>query len=233
MLRQADISANLEAVRRRHPAAGPRVNRAPAAKQLVGLSKTFPAHDIRCAVDAGQRVFGENRVQEALPKVDALRDLSLEWHLIGHLQTNKAKKAAPVFGWIESVDSLDLLRKLEAAAAETSVQPRVLIQVDLARETTKYGVPLDGLDALVDAAAGSRSIDLSGLMLIPPFADDPEHSRPWFRRLREIRAALLARGVPAERLRELSMGMSHDFEIAVEEGATIVRVGNAIFGDRA
>jgi pyridoxal phosphate enzyme (YggS family) len=233
MRRPAHITPNREPVRRPNQAAAHRVNRSPADIQLVAVSKTFPADDIRCAVDAGQRVFGENRVQEALPKVDALRDLSLEWHLIGHLQTNKAKKAAPVFGWIESVDSLDLLRKLEAAAAETSVQPRVLIQVDLARETTKYGVPLDGLDALVDAAAGSRSIDLSGLMLIPPFADDPEHSRPWFRRLREIRAALLARGVPAERLRELSMGMSHDFEIAVEEGATIVRVGNAIFGDRA
>lgn len=226
------IARNLDAIRRRIHAAADRAGRSPASITLVAVSKTFSAADVRAAASAGQRVFGENRVQEALPKIDALADLGLEWHLIGHLQSNKARKAVPAFAWIESIDSLDLLKKVDAAAAESGVRRSVLIQADLAHEATKHGAETSTLRPLVDAALESRALDLRGLMLVPPIPTEAEDSRPWFRQLCALRDGLAADGVPADRLRELSMGMSHDFEVAIEEGATIVRVGSAIFGGR-
>ncbi|MCC7008693.1 MAG: YggS family pyridoxal phosphate-dependent enzyme [Acidobacteria bacterium] len=229
---RADIAGNLDAVRRRLQSAAHRVSRSPSDITLVAVSKTFPAEDVAVAAAAGQRVFGENRVQEGLAKIDALRDLQLEWHLIGHLQSNKARRAAAAFTCIESVDSLDLLQRLDRGALEASATPDVLIQVDLAHEETKFGADVKAVEPLVRAALTAHAVRLRGLMVIPPIPEQPEESRPWFRRLRTLRDGLVASGVPAASLRDLSMGMSHDFEVAIEEGATMVRVGTAIFGRR-
>ena len=212
--------------------AAARAGRPAEAVRLVAVSKTFPADLVRLAAAAGQTSFGENKVQEGLEKASALGDLALEWHLIGHLQSNKARKAAAAFAWIESIDGPDLLKRVDAAARDAGTRPRVLVQVDLAHETTKFGADEAAVGDLVAAAAEARGLDLRGLMTIPPAPDTPEGSRPWFRRLRELRDRLVAHGAPADRLVELSMGMSQDFEVAIEEGATIVRVGTAIFGDR-
>lgn len=233
MPQDADIALRLERVRRRIDAAAQRAGRPPASITLVAVSKTFGPDAVRAAAAAGQRVFGENRVQEAAAKIDALRDLDLDWHLIGHLQTNKAKKAVAACAWIESVDRVELLEKLDAAAVELGVRRSILLQVDLAHEATKHGADEAGLRPLADAALASRALDLRGLMLVPPIPAQADDSRPWFRELRELRDRLVAGGVPADRLAELSMGMSHDFEVAIEEGATMVRVGSAIFGTRA
>jgi pyridoxal phosphate enzyme (YggS family) len=227
-----DIPDHLEAVRRRIALAAGRAGRPAAAITLVAVSKTFGADLVREAAGAGQRHFGENRVQEGLDKIDALSESGLIWHLIGHLQSNKARKAAAAFAWIQSIDRMDLLRKLDAAAVEYGTTPSILIQVDLAQEATKHGAGTDAVRDLVSAALDARAVRLRGLMIVPPFPDDPEDSRPWFRQLREIRDALVGGGAPADRLSELSMGMSHDFEVAIEEGATMVRVGTAIFGRR-
>jgi pyridoxal phosphate enzyme (YggS family) len=227
------IASNLQALRRRIVAAAERAHRPASDVTLVAVSKTFPVESIREAVDAGQGVFGENRVQEGLEKVEAFKALDLEWHLIGHLQSNKARKAAAAFAWIESVDSIELLRKIDAAAHEAGATPRVLVQADLAHETTKHGVDERALGDLVRAALDARAVQLCGLMIVPPIPERPEDSRPWFVRLRGMRDELVSGGVPADRLAHLSMGMSHDFEVAIEEGATIVRVGSAIFGSRA
>lgn len=229
---RADIARNLDAVRRRLETAAHRVRRSAADITLVAVSKTFSAADVAAAAAAGQRVFGENRVQEGLAKMEALGDASLEWHLIGHLQTNKARRAAASFAWIQSVDSLDLLKKLDQAAAQAGTSPRVLIQADLAHETTKHGADEDLVRTIAHAALDAHAVRLAGLMIIPPNPGTAEDSRPWFRRLRALRDRLLTEGVPAAALRELSMGMSHDFEVAIEEGATMVRVGTAIFGFR-
>jgi len=223
--------SRLAAVRRRLEAAAHRAHRDPQSVRLVAVSKTFSADAVREVAAAGQFTFGENRVQEGLEKLSRLSDLPLEWHLIGHLQSNKARKAL-AFGWIHSIDRMELAARLDAAAQEMNTRPRVLIQVDLARESTKHGAGVEELRPLVDAVAGARGLDLRGLMLIPPAPERPEDSRPWFRRLREVRDALIANGVEPGRLAELSMGMSDDFEVAIEEGATIVRVGSAIFGAR-
>ena len=228
----SEIVDQLNAVRQRIDSAAAKAGRPPSSVVLIAVSKTFPADRVREAAAAGQRAFGENRVQEGADKIDALRSLSLEWHLIGHLQSNKAKKAVAAFAWIHSIDSLELLRKVDTAAVELSVRPNILIQVDLAHETTKHGVDEAGLSDVVHAALEARAVRLRGLMIVPPFPDEPEDSRPWFRRLRELRDALIAGGVDASHLAELSMGMSHDLEVAVEEGATMVRVGTAIFGRR-
>jgi pyridoxal phosphate enzyme (YggS family) len=232
MPHDADIASRLQRVRRRIDAAARRAGRSPASITLVAVSKTFGPDAVRAAAAAGQRVFGENRVQEAVAKIDALGDLDVDWHLIGHLQTNKARKAASVCAWIESVDRLELLHKLDAASAELGIRRSILLQVDLAHEATKHGAAESDLRTLVDAALASRALDLRGLMLVPPIPAEAEDSRPWFRQLRDLRDRLVAGGAPADRLAELSMGMSHDFEVAIEEGATMVRVGSAIFGTR-
>lgn len=226
------LAARLADVRRQIEQAAARAGRDASSIRLVAVSKTFPAARIREAAAAGQAAFGENRVQEGLEKIEALSDLALEWHLIGHLQSNKAKRAASAFPWIHSVDRLDLLTRLDRAADESGATPNILIQVDLAGESTKHGVDRTAVRDLVRAAASARAVRLRGLMLLPPLPEDPEDSRPWFRRLRELRDELVASGIEADQLRELSMGMSHDFQVAIEEGATMVRVGSAIFGER-
>ncbi len=225
-------AGRLSEVRARIDAAARGAGRDPSSVRLVAVSKTFPIDAVREAYAAGQRDFGENRVQEALDKIAASADLDVRWHLLGHLQTNKARKAGMAFAMIQSVDSVELLRKIDAAAAESGRAPELLIQVDLAGETTKFGARPDEVPAILDAAAANRAARLVGLMALPPLPEDPEESRPWFRRLRELRDGWLAAGTPAAMLQELSMGMSGDFEVAVQEGATIVRVGTAIFGSR-
>jgi PLP dependent protein len=227
------IPSNLAAVRARIDQAARTAGRDPASIRLVAISKTFPADAVRAAALAGQTDFGENRVQEGLQKIRATADLEIGWHLVGHLQSNKARKAVSAFATIHSIDSLDLLGKVDEAAVEAGRQTELLVQVDLAGEATKFGASEADLPALFGAAGTLKGARLVGLMLLPPFVEDPEDARPWFRRLREIRDRLAAGGVPAGALRELSMGMSHDFHVAIEEGATIVRVGTAIFGQRA
>jgi PLP dependent protein len=226
------IASRLSEVRGRIDAAARSAGRDPSSVRLVAVSKTFPLDAVRDAYAAGQRDFGENRVQEALQKIEASVDLSIRWHLLGHLQTNKARKAAPAFAMIQSIDGVDLLQKIDAAAADTGHAPELLIQVDLAGEATKHGAPPADIPRIFEAAARCRAARVAGLMTLPPAPDAPEDARPWFRKLRDLREHWRAAGVPAEMLRELSMGMSGDFEVAVEEGATLVRVGTAIFGSR-
>jgi len=226
------IADRLTDVRGRIARAARSAGRDPSSITLVAVSKTFSIGAVREAFQAGQRDFGENRVQEALQKVGATADLDIRWHLLGHLQTNKARKAGPAFAMIQSVDSVDLLQKLDAAAAEAGSTPEFLVQVDLAGESTKFGIPQADAPRLLEAASRCRAGRVVGLMTLPPPPEIPEDARPWFRQLRDLRDAWLAAGVPAPMLRELSMGMSGDFEVAVEEGATLVRVGTAIFGER-
>ena len=233
------IADRLTEIGARISAAAQSAGRDPASVRLVAVSKTFPIESIAEAFAAGQRDFGENRVQEALQKIelalqkiDRSADQSIRWHLLGHLQTNKARKAAPAFAMIQSVDSVELIHKLDQTAADTPHAPDLLIQVDLAGETTKFGVPPGEVPRLFEAAVACRAARVVGLMTLPPFPETPEQSRPWFRQLRELRDQWQASGVPASMLRELSMGMSGDYEVAVHEGATIVRVGTAIFGSR-
>jgi pyridoxal phosphate enzyme (YggS family) len=228
----ATIASNLQAVRSRIDAAARRAGRDPSDVRLVAVSKTFSADHVRVARAAGQLDFGENKVQEALQKIEETADTTIKWHLIGHLQSNKAKKAAGPFACIHSVDSVDLLRKVDAAAVEQGVAPDVLVQVDLAGEATKFGAGIDEARHIMDAALAARAVRVTGLMVIPPWSEDPEQTRPWFVRLRDVRDAWLGEGLPPDSLRHLSMGMSHDFEAAIEEGATLVRVGTAIFGKR-
>ena len=224
------LIANLRTVRRRVDAAARSAGRDPASVRLIAVSKTFPAAAVRAAAAAGQVDFGENKVQEGLRKIADTAGLPLRWHLIGHLQSNKARRAAAAFHAIHSIDSVELLRRVDAAAADAGTVPELLVQVDLAGEATKFGVPEAAVQSLFETDL--RAARLAGLMLLPPEADNPEDARPWFRRLRELRDGLAAVGVPPERLRELSMGMSHDFEVAVQEGSTMIRVGTAIFGPR-
>jgi pyridoxal phosphate enzyme (YggS family) len=209
-----------------------RSGRPPAAIRLVAVSKTFPVDAVRAAFNAGQIDFGENRVQEGLQKIGQSTDMAVQWHLIGHLQSNKARKAAEQFATIQSLDSVELLERLDAAAAAAGRTPELLVQVDLAGEATKHGAPLESVPAILEAAKNCRAARVRGLMLLPPWTENPQEARPWFRRLREVRDQLAATGVQPEMLTELSMGMSHDFEVAIEEGATIIRVGTAIFGER-
>jgi pyridoxal phosphate enzyme (YggS family) len=226
------IADRLTRVRARIDAAARSAGRDPAAVRLIAVSKTFPIEAIRGAYAAGHRDFGENRVQEALQKIERSTDLTIRWHLLGHLQTNKARKAAQAFATIQSVDGVELLDKLDRAAVDAGCAPELLIQVDLAGEATKFGARPSEVARLFEAAAACRAARLTGLMTLPPVPETPEDARPWFRRLRHLRDEWLASGVPPGMLRELSMGMSGDFEVAVQEGATMVRVGTAIFGSR-
>ena len=225
------IAARAGAVRERLSRAATRAGRKPHEITLVAVSKTHPPEAVREAHAAGVRDFGENKVQEAQTKLPELRDLSdSRWHLVGHLQGNKARKAVSLFDRIHSVDSIPLALKLEQAAAEAGKTLDVLVQVDLAGEATKHGADEAHLFPLLEQMRGLRSVRATGLMILPPFSDDPEASRPFFVRLRELRERAAAQGLLLGA--ELSMGMSHDFEVAVEEGATLVRIGTEIFGER-
>lgn len=221
------IRENIADVELRIGQAAERCGRDASGVKLVAVSKTHPTSVLREAIAAGARVLGENKVQEAEGKILELGRDAAEWHLIGHLQSNKARKAVQLFDVIHSVDSADLAERLERICGEEGRQMlSVLVQVDLAREATKSGIPESELPLLVEFLRGCRHLKFDGLMVLPPFFDDPEATRPYFRRLRELRDEVIPDG-------ELSMGMSHDFEVAIEEGATIVRVGTAIFGERA
>ncbi len=227
-----EIPQRLANVRERIADAASRAGRSPADVRLIAVSKTHPIDAVRAAAEAGQGDFGENKVQEALQKIAQSTDTRLRWHLIGHLQSNKAKKAAGVVQAIHAIDSVDLLKKVDQAAAAAGRTIQVLVQVDLALEDTKFGAPEAELHGIFQEAANCQAALMAGLMLLPPLAENPEDARPWFVRLRGVRDRLADAGVPGEHLRELSMGMSHDFEVAIEEGATMVRVGTAIFGER-
>ena len=226
------VARNLADVRVRIQKAAQDAGRQATDVRLLAVSKTFSLSHVRAAAEAAQADFGENRVQEALQKIDASTDLKIRWHLIGTLQSNKVRKAVPRFSAVHSVDSRRLLDAIDAAATEARTAPELLVQVDLAGEATKHGAPPAEAMDIVRAAARCRSARCVGLMTIPPFFETPEDARPYFARLRELRAALLQEGLEPAMVRELSMGMSHDFEIAVQEGATIVRLGTAIFGKR-
>jgi pyridoxal phosphate enzyme (YggS family) len=233
MVDAAALRARLDSVRKRIERAASRVGRDLSSIRLVAVAKTFGAEHVRIAAEAGQIDFGENRVQEAIDKMDRTVDLPIRWHLVGHLQSNKARRAASRFDVIHSLHAADLGDTLERAASAADRQIEVLAQVDLAGEPTKHGARTEQLADMFEAARGWRSLRLVGLMVLPPVADDPEQARPYFRALTSVRDRLLSRGVDEAMLTQLSMGMSHDFEVAVEEGATLVRVGTAIFGGRA
>ena len=229
------IAANIAEVRRRMEEAATRAGRNPDEITLMAVSKTFPVERIREGYAAGLRVFGENRVQEFSGKAESLADLAgAEWHLIGHLQTNKAGKAAELFSAIDSVDSLKLAQKLNAAAAQHAKKLQVLIEINIGGEQAKSGVAAGSpaLDEILASAPDMDHIEIVGLMTIPPFTEDPQQARSYFRKLRELRDLIAARRLPGIGLDVLSMGMSHDFEQAIEEGSTCVRLGTAIFGER-
>ena len=228
----AALRARLADVRDRIARAAGRAGRDPASIRLVAVSKTFDAEHVRAAALAGQVDFGENKVQEALQKMARTTDLQIRWHLVGHLQSNKARKAGAHFDVIHSIDDGSLVAKIDEAARTAGRHVQLLAQVDLSGEPTKHGARQTELPAIFETAGACQAARLSGLMLLPPAAENPEASRPYFRELRAVRDRLLARGVAGSMLSELSMGMSHDFEVAVEEGATLVRVGTAIFGPR-
>lgn len=223
---------NFRRVQDRIAAACKRSGRRQEEVTLVAVSKTVAPKRIRSAYDAGLRHFGENRVQEADAKRPLLSDLTATWHLIGHLQSNKAKSARELFHWVHSVDSLRLAERLDKAAVCEGDRLPVLIEVNLAQEATKSGASESEVMTLAGQISSLRTLELRGLMAIPPFFEDPEQSRPFFRRLRELAKRIETAHFDNVSALELSMGMSHDFEIAIEEGATIVRVGTAIFGSR-
>ncbi len=226
------IANRLAEVRRRIVAAATRAGRSPDEVRLIAVSKTFPYQDVVAAHTHGQLDFGENKVQDGLRKIEQSAGTALRWHLLGHVQSNKVKGAAR-FTWVHTIDDAGLLRRLDQAAADAGTRPSVLIQVDLAGESTKHGARPGDLAAIFDLGPHCRAVILRGLMILPPFAENPEDTRPYFRQLRELRDELLGRGIPSPWLGELSMGMSHDFDAAIEEGATMIRVGTAIFGQRA
>ena len=230
---QEPLAVRLADVRARVNAAVQRSGREPDAVRLIAISKTHPATVIKQLCQLGATDFGENRVQEAEGKIAEIGREKVRWHLVGHLQANKARRAVNLFDVIHSLDTLDLAQRLDRLCAEEGRQSLpVLIQVDLGHEETKSGIDESELTHMVESLGPLTRVKLIGLMTLPPFFDDPEQSRPFFRRLRELRDELNQRGVFGERIGELSMGMTHDFEVAIEEGATMVRIGTAIFGER-
>jgi PLP dependent protein len=229
------IAENIAAVQERIAAAARRAGRRPEEIALMGVTKTHPPESIRKAYEAGLRLFGENRVQEFDSKADSLTDLAgAEWHMIGHLQTNKAAKTAELFGAVDSVDSIKLAEKLDSSARQLGKKLNTLIEINVGGEAAKSGLAPESreLEDLLLASPRFEALEFRGLMSVPPFIDDPEGARPFFRLMRELRDAIARRKLPGLRMDTLSMGMSHDFEVAIEEGSTCVRVGTAIFGER-
>lgn len=213
-----------------------RAGRSPDEVKLIAVTKTVGIETIKEAIDAGLRVFGENRVQEAQKKISDLKfeisNSNIEWHLIGHLQKNKAKYAVQLFDLIHTVDSVELAEELNKQAGKIGKIQRVLVQIKLSEEETKHGISEDELTLLFEGINKLKNLKVEGLMTMPPFFEDPEKARPYFKRLREIRDNINSLRITHYALRELSMGMSNDFEVAIEEGATMVRIGTAIFGER-
>ena len=234
------IAENIARVRERLATAAKRAERNPEEITLIAVSKTFPAESVREAYKAGLRIFGESRVQEFTAKATSLSDLrsndlqKMEWHMIGHLQTNKAAKAVELFHAVDSLDSLRLAEKLNSAAEQLNKTIPVLIEINTGGEAAKTGIAPNSeeLENILQAAPRLAHLEIRGLMTVPPFAEDRKDARPFFRKLRELRDQIAGRHLPKISVDVLSMGMSHDFEIAIEEGSTCVRVGTAIFGKR-
>lgn len=229
------IAENVSAIRERIATAARRAGCSPDEISLMAVTKTHPAERIREAYAAGLRLFGENRVQEFAGKAEALTDLpGANWHMIGHLQTNKAGKAVELFGGVDSVDSRKLASKLDLAARDSGKKLQVLIEINVGGEEQKGGVAPDSceLEELLVAAPRLEALEFRGLMTVPPFTEDPEGARPFFRKLRDLRDAISARKLPSVGLEVLSMGMSHDYHVAIDEGSTCLRIGTAIFGER-
>lgn len=230
------VGENVSQVRDRIARAAARVGRNPQSVTLMAVTKTVDRQRIREASEAGIRVFGENRVLEfegKFPDPAGRRDK--EWHLIGHLQTNKARKAVEIFDAVDSVDSLRLAERLNRTASEIGKALPVLIEINVGSEESKSGVPLDSpeLDSLLRGMEKLDHLQVRGLMAVPPFAENPEATRPYFRLLRDLRDSIAARRLPRIAMDMLSIGMSHDFEVAIEEGSTCIRLGTAIFGERS
>jgi len=229
------IADNIARVREQIDAAARRAHRSSTDIELMAVTKVVSPDQIRKAYAAGIRAFGENRVQEFAGKCEALRDLpAAQWHMIGHLQSNKASRAVELFDAVDSLDSVRLAHKLNSAANELDKKLPVLIEINVGGEQAKSGIAPDSpdLDQLLSSAPELSSLEFRGLMTVPPYSDDPDHSRPYFHRMRELFEEISRRPLPAIRMEVLSMGMSHDFEIAIEEGSTCVRIGTAIFGKR-
>jgi PLP dependent protein len=229
------IASQLSAIHERIARAAQRAGRKPGDVVLLAVTKNFPAASIIEANQAGQRLFGENRVQEFAEKVDTLSGLrDAEFHMIGHLQSNKVGKAAEIFHAVDSLDSVKLAERLNAAAEKLGKKYDVLIEINIGGEAEKSGIATDSpeLEGILAAVSQWQNLRMRGLMTVPPYTEDPEGARPYFRQLRELRDRLAARNLPSVSLDVLSMGMSHDFEVAIEEGSTCVRLGTAIFGTR-
>lgn len=230
------MRARLEEINRRMAAACERAGRSASEITLVAVSKTVPAARIREAIEAGVRTLGESRVQEAAAKIPELSAISAErkvqWHLIGHLQSNKARRAVELFDAVHSVDDLKLAERLDHLAAESGKRLPIFIEVNLGGEESKTGAAPDEALTLCEQVGKLPSLELKGLMTVPPFSDNPEDARPFFRLLRRLRDEARRAGAVGESFKELSMGMSDDFEIAIEEGATFIRIGTALFGAR-
>jgi pyridoxal phosphate enzyme (YggS family) len=226
------VAGNLAAIREKIKAACVRAGRDPSSVKLVGVTKTVPVERIREGIEAGIEILGENYIQEAKIKKEALAGLPVSWHCIGHLQTNKAKTAIECCDWIETLDRWAIATELNRRAEGAGKKVPVLIQVNIGGEETKSGVRPDELSSFFKLARGLEALDVRGLMALPPFFDQPDRARPYFRQMRELLEKLRHEAPGPEKLVELSMGMSGDFEVAIEEGATLVRIGTALFGHR-
>ena len=226
-----DIANNLTALKARVAFAAQKASRSPEDVLVLAISKTMPANRIEAAAQAGQVHFGENRIQESRDKIPLLPE-GLIWHLVGHLQSNKAKYCPALFEWVHSIDSIPLAREVAQRYRDKGKVCKALVQVNVSGEEVKYGCEPAEAGHILTALLEEEGVEPVGLMTMPPFDPDPEASRPWFRSLRQLRDDLSDHGFPESSLKELSMGMTGDFEVAIEEGATIVRIGTAIFGSR-
>ena len=228
---ESDIATNINTIKQRIAAAAVRSHRAPDSIKLLAVTKTVPSVCIGEAIDAGVTIFGENYVQEAKEKIAVIGPRA-QWHMIGHLQTNKAKYAVNLFNYIHSVDRIDLARELDKKARLTGHKMNILIEVNVSGEKTKNGIPAATAISLVRDVSMLENLSVRGLMTMAPYSANPENSRPYFTSLRNLRDDIIRAEITGILMEELSMGMTDDFEVAIEEGATIVRIGRAIFGER-
>jgi pyridoxal phosphate enzyme (YggS family) len=228
---EADITANINKIKQRIAAAAARCNRAPDAIKLLAVTKTVPLPAIEQAIEAGITALGENYVQEAKEKI-AVIGQRVSWHMIGHLQTNKAKYTVNLFDYIHSVDRLELAAEINKRARLIDRKINILIEINVSGEKTKNGITTSETIELIKNVSMLESVSVKGLMTMAPYSTNPENSRPYFSELRNLRNKIISEGITNIQMEELSMGMTDDFEIAIEEGATIVRIGRAIFGQR-
>ena len=228
---EVDIAANINTIKQRIAAAAARCNRAPDSIKLLAVTKTVSPEGIGKAIDAGINALGENYIQEAKEKIAVIGPRA-QWHMIGHLQTNKAKYAVNLFNYIHSVDRMDLARELDKRVRLTGHKLNILIEVNVSGEKTKNGIPADTAITLIKDVSSLENLSVRGLMTMAPYSDNPENSRPYFSELKNLQKSIIKEGITGIQMEELSMGMTDDFEIAIEEGATIVRIGRAIFGER-